>query len=140
MPHWLPVSLLCMTCWALWAFLAKVAGRWITEGTIAVCASCGAAAAIPLYAYLFRNSFQWLPQKPGMWLAMSAGFLGSMGGVLFYIAMSRSEGQTARVVGFTAAYPVITAILTAVLLREHPTPKEFTGIALTIVGMYLLAR
>lgn len=140
MSHWFPVSLLCMTCWALWAFLAKVAGKWVTEGTISVCAAIGAASAIPLYAWLFRNSFQWNPRSPGVWLAFSAGLLGSLGGVLFYLAMSRAQAQTARVVGLTSVYPVITTILAAVILREHPSPRECAGILLAIAGMCLLAK
>jgi bacterial/archaeal transporter family protein len=138
MSHWLPISLVCMLCWALWAFFAKLAGKYVSDGTIAVCASCGAACVIPIYAWMFRQTFQFDPRSPGTWLAVLAGMLGSLGGVLFYLAVSR--GSATKIVTLTSLYPVITTILVAVCLRERVTGREGVGMLLAILGACLLAK
>ena len=138
MSHWLPISLVCMLCWALWAFFAKLAGRYVSDGTIAVCASCGAASVIPIYAWMFRSTFQFELRSPGVWLAVLAGMLGSLGGVCFYLAVSR--GSATKIVTLTSIYPVITTILVAVFLQQRPSGRECAGMLLAILGACLLAK
>ncbi len=138
MSHWLPISLVCMLSWALWAFLAKLAGRTVSEGTIAVCASCGAASVIPIYLWLFRGTLQIEPRSLGVWLAILGGVCGSVGGVCFYLAMSR--GTPIKVVTLTSLYPVITTMLVAIFLHQRPSMREMLGILLAMLGAGLLAK
>lgn len=138
MSHWLPFSLACMFSWAFWAFLSKLAGRYVSDGTIALCASCGAACVIPIYFWIFRGQAAIDPRSPGVWLAVAGGMLGSVGGVCFYLALSR--GTAIKIVTLTSIYPVITTLLVAVFLQQRPTLREIAGMLLAIAGACLLAK
>jgi transporter family protein len=72
----------------------------------------------------------------GTFFAILAGVCSSLGGLLFLQAMSR--GEAAVIITFTALYPVVTVILSFILLHETITLKQGIGIVLALFSMVLL--
>jgi transporter family protein len=73
----------------------------------------------------------------GTFFGVLAGACSSLGGLLFLQAMSK--GEAAIVITFTALYPVVSIILSFVLLHETITLKQGIGIVLALLSMVLLA-
>jgi transporter family protein len=67
---------------------------------------------------------------------------GIMAGLLcmwtyFYLLKS---GMTSKIVPIAAAYPLVTAILSILILREEVTLQRIIGICLTIFGIILIKQ
>jgi transporter family protein len=80
-----------------------------------------------------------LGNRQGIMYAMLGGLLsGGVGQLMYYLALSRSEASW--VVPLTAGYPMITALMAMVFLREPVTPVRFGGILMIVVGGLLLGK
>lgn len=80
---------------------------------------------------------------PGIKLGLAALLVGSvagigdLGGNLFFVLAS-DEGELAVVIVLTSLYPVVTAVLARILLRERLSPLRLLGVALAITGVVLI--
>ena len=80
---------------------------------------------------------------PGIKLGLAALLVGSvagigdLGGNLFFVLAS-DEGELAVVIVLTSLYPVVTAVLARVFLRERLSPLRLLGVALAITGVVLI--
>ncbi len=84
-----------------------------------------------------------LGRFPGIKLGAAALLVGSiagigdLGGNLFFVLAS-AEGELAVVIVLTSLYPVVTAILARIFLRERLSPVRLAGVALAISGVVLI--
>lgn len=73
----------------------------------------------------------------GIIYAFLAGLVGSIGGLLF--VHSVSKGKASIVITLTALYPVVTILLSFIILKEQLTMKQAIGIILALISMVLLS-
>ncbi len=69
----------------------------------------------------------------------ASGILAGFLGMFTYFSLLKT-GEASRIVPLTAAYPLVTALLALIFLREHLTPLRLFGILLTISGLIILQR
>jgi bacterial/archaeal transporter family protein len=69
--------------------------------------------------------------------AIGSGILASTALIALYIALGRGEAGT--VVPFTSAYPVITLILSALVLAEKITPLKGAGALVVVIGVVMIS-
>ena len=69
--------------------------------------------------------------------AIASGVLASTALIALYIALGRGEAST--VVPFTSAYPVITLILSALVLAEKITPLKGAGALVVVIGVVMIS-
>ncbi|MBI2654615.1 EamA family transporter [Candidatus Woesearchaeota archaeon] len=60
-----------------------------------------------------------------------------MGGIFFLFTLSKAKASI--LVPLTALYPIITIVLSFILLKERVTPAQGIGIVLAIVAGVLLS-
>jgi transporter family protein len=70
-------------------------------------------------------------------LLLAGGFLAGLLGQMLYFAALRG-GQASRVVPFVAAYPLVTVLLSMLILREPFTLPRAAGAACVVVGVLVL--
>ena len=90
-----------------------------------------AVIAVVLLATGTRLSF-----GGGTGMAVLSGIIASGGLVLFFIALGR--GSATQVVPVTAAAPVITAVLAALVLTEPISIRTIVGTVLVVGGVVLV--
>jgi len=73
----------------------------------------------------------------GMAFGLLTGIASGVG-CLFYL-IAADKGKSMTVVALTSLYPVITIILSFLILREGIQFKQATGIAFALLALYLLA-
>ena len=73
----------------------------------------------------------------GAFWAIVSAILASTALVAFYIALGK--GEASRVVPFTSAYPIVTLVLSAIVLSEKITPLRGGAALLVVVGVVLLS-
>ncbi len=59
-----------------------------------------------------------------------------VGLLLFYVALD--YGKAVVIVPLTATYPLVTVLLSYLFLGERPSPLQWCGLALVVVGAALL--
>lgn len=133
-------ALLAAACWGWAPILEKLGLRGPIDPILGVVVrSLGVIAGL-----LFMLPFvPQLPQKLSAlpsrtWLFLIAGGIAAsiLGQICFYRALK--SGSVSQVVPVGAAYPVLACLLGVLLLGEHMTATKAIGIALVVMGTYLL--
>ncbi len=124
-----------MILWGVWGLFQKLATNQIPPRNVYIFSSIGAVTVVLFMASISRFPLQ--TNFEGMFFAVLAGVCSSLGGLLFLVAMSR--GEAAVVITFTALYPVVSVVLSFILLHETITLRQSIGIVLALLSMVLLA-
>jgi transporter family protein len=73
----------------------------------------------------------------GALAAIASGVLASTALVALYIALGR--GDASIVIPFTSIYPVVTLVLSALVLAERITPLRGAGAVVVIIGVAMIS-
>lgn len=135
MRAWVIPTLLALFTWSLWAFLPKIATRYIDANSAMVYQALGAmlVGLGTLIVLRFKVQFN----VPGFSLSVVIGVLGFVGVLLYLIALSR--GPLTLVAPMSALYPLVAIILGFIFLQETVTPKQGVGIALSLAAILLIS-
>lgn len=95
-------------------------------------------AFITAFVVLVSLGFSVETNIRGIGFALIAGLLGSLGGLSFVHSVSR--GKASVVITMTALYPVVTVILSFLILRETITLRQGVGIVFALIAMLLLSK
>ena len=98
------------------------------------------AVTLALIVYLvftgrMRQIFQ-VDAKAWVIFSITGLMAGLFGMITYFIALKR--GATSQVVPIAAAYPLITAILSVLILGERVTPLRLAGTVLIVAGIWLV--
>jgi transporter family protein len=136
MASWFLNSLLALVCFGLWAFLPKIAVRYLSPKSAVIYEVLGVfTAGCFLFLALGRNIDT---DVRGILPAMLTGVLGTVGFLCFLYALA--AGRVSVVATLTALYPAVTILLAAVFLKESITLRQVAGMGLAIVSVILLSR
>jgi len=132
---WLIFALFSLVLWGLWGFFQKLATNHISPRNVYVFAVIGPliVASIVLLSLNFRVQMH----GKGVVYALLAGLAGSLGGLFFVHAVNR--GKASIVITLTALYPVVTILLSFIILKEEITIRQGVGIVLALISMALLS-
>lgn len=131
---WLIPSLLYMLIIGTLGVTTKLALRHMTwqqviiwtaivYAVIAIVMMAGGAASVRIGA--------------GTLMAVLSGLLAAGGLIVFFIALR--HGAASKVVPITSAYPLVTLVLSAIILTEHMTALRVFASALVVGGVILLS-
>ncbi len=129
---WFIPAVSALVLWGVWGLFQKLATNQMPTRNLF--SSFGAFTVVLIMAAIIR-----FPQQvnfEGTFFAVLAGVCSSLGGLLFLQAMSR--GEAAVIITFTALYPVVSVILSFIILHETITLKQGIGIVLALFSMVLL--
>jgi transporter family protein len=133
---WLAFSLMATVLWGVWGFLSKVATQQLPTQAVYLLALCGHGVVL---GYLCLSGGLAIPWHPwGLAAALAAGVCMAFGLLCFFKALA--GGAASVVVPLTALYPLVTVILSAVVLQEAITPRHVGGVALALAAMWLLSK
>jgi len=136
MASWLTFSLMAMGLWGVWGLLSKVAAQYLPFQAVYLLAITGHLVVI---AYLAAQGGLAIPWHPGGVAAgLAAGLCMAFGLLFFFRALA--QGTASTVVPLTALYPVVTVVLSRVVLQESLSPRQVAGVALALLAVWLLSR
>jgi bacterial/archaeal transporter family protein len=136
MASWFLNSLGALVCFGLWAFLPKIAVRYISPKSAVIYEILGVFAAGCVFFLTIGKTID--TDMRGVLAAIATGILGTVGFLCFLHALT--VGSVSVVATLTALYPVVTILLAAVFLRESITLTQVAGLGLAIVSVVLLSR
>lgn len=135
MPVWLILALLTLALWGVWGIFPKLATGYLSPTSVMVYEGIGhMAVVIGALVYLgFRPEVH----PKGITFAILAGLVGTIGSLIFLVALSR--GKASVVVPLTAMYPVVTIALSLWLLHEPLTLKQGAGVVLALLAILMFS-
>jgi transporter family protein len=93
---------------------------------------------VPLAVVLVsKRRFQGERPRRGLFFAFLTGLLGGGGNIAFYMALK--GGSASTVVPLTSLSPLVTVLVGVVFLKERMQARQYGGLALALVAIYLLS-
>jgi len=135
MKDWLLPTLLTLFTWGLWAFLPKLAAKYIDPQSSIIYQVAGGLLVGLVVLVSVKGQVQF--NVPGFTLSLAIGILGFFGAFMYLVAVSR--GPLTLVAPVTALYPMLAILLGLIFLGEAITLKQGAGIGLSIVAIYLIS-
>jgi len=135
MREWLLPTILTLLAWGFWAFLPKIATRYIDANSAMVYQALG--GILVGLGVLIYMKFQVQFNIPGFSYGLAVGLLGFIGAFLYLLAVSK--GPLTLVAPISAMYPMFAILLGMIFLNETVSPRQGIGIALSVVAIYLIS-
>jgi transporter family protein len=135
MPAWFIFALIAMLVWGIWGLFPKLATNYLSPASVMVFSGIGSVpVTIAVLTYL---NFRLDTHPKGIILALLAGLIGTLATVPFLYAIGK--GKTSVVVPITSLYPLVTILLSFLILREPITLKQGLGILFALLALLLFA-
>lgn len=136
MKTWYLYSVLTVVTWGLWGLLSKLASNYAKPRQALIFQTVGVLAFGLVVLFVEKFKIEW--SVPGFSWAALGGFLAFVGFLTFFAALE--QGKASTVVTLSALYPLVTIILSVVLLHEKLTTRQGIGIVLALIASVLLAE
>jgi transporter family protein len=133
--NWLVSSLVAMACWGIWGLLMKLASKYFSWHQIFIVTSIVTVMASLTVFIFFRPAIN--VHSLGFSYALLAGVVGSVALVAFNYAIE--AGKSIIVVPLSALYPIVTIVLSFLVLHEEITLIKAVGIALGLAAILLIS-
>jgi transporter family protein len=135
MKPWFLYSLLTLLCWGLWGVFSGLASAYSRPRQTLIFQAVGVIAVV-LVVFSMEH-FQVQRTAAGFWWSVAAGAINFVGFLAFFAAVEK--GKVSTVIALSSLYPVVTIILSILLLHERITKREGLGIAFALAAGWLLA-
>lgn len=122
--------------WGAWGITAKFAIKDIGI-QIVVWAQIAQTLIFPLYFVFFRDLLPLKIEGSAIFWATVSGAFGIIGTLILYLLLRAAP--TSIAVPLSALYPVVTIILSYLILHEKITAQQWLGIAFALVAIALLS-
>jgi transporter family protein len=130
----LTYSIVTVTVWGLWAFLPKIATRYISPPSAMI---YEVMAGILMAIIVLRTLRPEISiKRKGSVYALINGIIGYVG-VLFYLYAISSQ-EAILVAPLSATFPIITIVLGIIFLKERFSVVNYFGIFLAIFAIFLV--
>jgi len=130
--------LLCIAVivlWGLWAFLFKVGSDEIgIKNALFYAYLTGIILSLAIVTYSFPEKIE--ITKGAMFIIL-ATFIGFAGTITWYFALEKHKASI--ITPFTALYPIVTVLLSILILKEKISLANAAGILLALIAGVLLS-
>ena len=130
------LALVSMLGWGVGGFVAKIASNRIGNHAV-FWEIVGYTLVAVIWAFCVLKSGVASADRLGIGLALVAGVVGSVGGVLYFVLLARES--LGLVTALTALYPLVAVVLGVVFLHESVTIQRIVGVLFAVVAVYLLS-
>jgi transporter family protein len=136
MTQWLPSALLALFSFGLWGFFSKLALAYIDSKSALIFQTAG----VLIIGVLILSSLDFKPASDmkGLGYGLLTGLAYGIG-CMFYL-MAADKGKITTVVTLTALYPLITILLSYLILHEAVSIKQIFGIILALIAIFLMSN
>lgn len=138
MQSWYIFAVFALISWGIWAFFIKLAGKHFSLSNVFLWYGVFYIIFTLSLGFLFlKNEINMAVFNIQVIFIVIAGLMGVLGVFFFYYSLSR--GNASLVVPLTALYPLVTIILSLVILKEKVTFYQIVGIIFALIAGVLLS-
>ena len=133
--NWLILSTITIISWGFVGFFLKLASNHSHWTEIYIVSNLALLVASLLLYISQKPSIS--VGSPGFNYAMIAGIMMALSTISFYVAIQ--TGKAIIVIPLTSLYPVVTIVLSYLILHEQISLTKGVGIILAVVALVLIA-
>jgi transporter family protein len=135
MTQWLPSAILALFSFGLWGLFSKLALTHIDSKSALIFQTAGVliVGIITLGMLNFKPATDLKGLSFGLLTGLAYGV-----GCLFYL-IAADKGKIVTVVTLTALYPLVTILLSYLILQETINMKQMLGILFALLAIYLMS-
>lgn len=134
---WLAFALVTTLFWGLWGALIEIPEKAGFPPTLGYAVWSLTMIPCALFA-IHRNHWKIERDLKSVFLGSSVGFLGAGGQLILFQALK--TGPAFIVFPIISLYPVLTIFLSLLLLHEKANKRQWIGIVLALIAMFLLSN
>ncbi len=134
MSDWIVFTLLTLLMYGFWGWFPKLASLYLDPKSAWVWEAVGfGIASVLIFLVLgIKPTFN----AKGALFAALTGVVGALGTFFFFIAISKYKASVVTTV--TALYPIITILLSVLVLKETLSLKQAFGVVVGLASIYLI--
>jgi uncharacterized membrane protein len=136
MPRWLTYTLIATAIWGVWGIVSGLVSREVSPLVVQVISTLGTVPAA-LLLFLSPDWKQGTNIKLGMLFAALTGLSGTAGNLCLLRALSL-RGPVSVVLPVSGMFPLVTALLAMLLLRERLNRIQAVGFVVALAAIYLV--
>ncbi|HEX4044987.1 MAG TPA: EamA family transporter [Gammaproteobacteria bacterium] len=136
MIEWLPAAILALVSFGLWGLFTKLTIIYIDSKSALVYQTLG--VLIVGFVTLYLLKFKPAGDVRGLGFGLLTGLAYGVGCLFYFFAADK--GKIITVVTMTALYPLVTIILSYILLKETVSLKQCLGIVFALGAIYLMSQ
>lgn len=135
MTAWLPSALFALFSFGLWGLFSKLSLVYIDSKSALVYQTAG----VLLIGVLTLSLLKYKPDTDlkGVSFGLLTGLAYGVG--CFFYLIAADKGKVITVVTLTALYPLVTIVLSYFLLKETINLKQFFGIILALIAIFMMS-
>jgi bacterial/archaeal transporter family protein len=136
---WFAYAVAAAVLYGLHQIFTKLASERISDGLAALVVEAGAVMTIAIYLAMLYAFQRWsqTATMPGVLYSVITGICVGAGTVVFFVLFQRG-GPLSSVPAMLAGGAAIMALAGIVWFKEPVNPVRLTGIALSLLGLYLV--
>jgi transporter family protein len=134
-------ALVTIVLWGTWGLVSKIASAGMDAYVNQLLYTAGLAPLLVFVAWTVhrRSAMEKREGRTlGVFWAFLTGILGGVGNIFFFQALI-AGGKASVVAPVTALFPMITVMLALIILHERLGVRQWIGLALAFVAIYLLS-
>jgi len=135
MTTWLTPALFSLFSFGLWGFFTKLSVDHIDSKTALVYQTLG--VMIISLITLCTMSFKVTANAKGVSFGVLTGLAYGVGCLFYFLAASK--GKITNVVTLTSLYPMITILLSFLILKEQINLKQVIGVGFALLAIFLMS-
>jgi uncharacterized membrane protein len=136
MPRWLTYTLIATAIWGVWGIVSALVSREASPLVTQIVSTLGVVPAA-LLLFLSPEWKQGTNFKLGILFAALTGLSGSAGNLCLLRALSL-QGPVSIVLPVSGMFPLVTALLAMLLLRERLNRIQIAGFIVALGAIYLV--
>jgi uncharacterized membrane protein len=136
MPRWLTYTLIATAIWSVWGIVSALVSHEASPLATQVISTLGVVPAA-LFLFLSPAWKQGTNFKLGILFAALTGLSGSAGNLCLLRALSL-KGPVSIVLPVSGMFPLVTALLAIVLLRERLNRIQAVGLVVALAAIYMV--
>ena len=135
MKPWILYAAFTVFAWGVWGFCSKLASNHTRPRQTLLFQAIGVMGFALLVLAIEHFRIEWSPA--GFGWSFAAGFVNFVGFLAFFAAVQK--GKVSTVISLSSLYPVVTILLSLLILHERISKREGLGIAFALAAGWLLA-
>jgi uncharacterized membrane protein len=138
-PAWFPLAVSVPVCWGVWGGLTEIPEKWIVPPFPPTLGYAVWSLTMLPFAIFALNKVGWkleLGRRPFMY-GCAVGFSGALGQLILFWVLK--EGPAYIIFPIVCLSPVVTVILSAILLKERTFAMAVAGIVLSVPAIFFLS-
>jgi len=134
---WLFFAIASLILWGFWGVLGKMGCRTTEPNHYLPLILIGELIVAGIATIIFLRPSHFRIDSTDNLLVIASSIAYALGGLFYFLALSK--GNMIVVVVLTAAYPIITVALAALVLHEPMTLAKIIGVIAVSIGVALLS-